>query len=464
MARGHGILIRGVSSARRLAALPLLLSLALLGSLGRAAHAQDAVDPSGGAMPPPPPAAAMAPMAPAPPPASAPPVSENGSVERLPATAYPEPYTRGLYGGSLWSTFHGLQWPYYPRTGIGISGYAWLDNSYEKINYGDPAATQRYTKEYLQQGRLLLRVTPTYSNDVWFVQAQAELVANKDQTQTQPATGIADTDNLWVRAGQWQKWDVMVGRFEGFEVYHLGMGLDLNTEERRGAFDGTNTPPDLYGASYLFYRPGSSGNIAFHLYPDRSLRIEVLSQVGSIGGLNGIGGRPALIYDKGWFKFKVAGEYQWLKARGQGDGTEKRNRGFGGTVQFVLPAGIEFGANGGYAIIDTFDNNGTPQTGTSGNTTSFGGFANARLVEDLLLGLGANYVKFENLHTNVLNGTNDQSTNLQTFVALQYLVKKQLFVKLVGAYAKSHFYKAFATTAPIDDNMTSVRLRVMYLF
>src|ERR1700737_4269249 len=32
-----------------------------------------------------------------------------GPVERLPLGAYPAPRTRGLYGGSLWLTFHGLQ-------------------------------------------------------------------------------------------------------------------------------------------------------------------------------------------------------------------------------------------------------------------------------------------------------------------------------------------------------------------
>ena len=60
-----------------------------------------------------------------------------GPVERLPPSAYPEEYTRGLYGGSMWMTFHGAQWPYYPRSGIGISGYGWIDNSYQQINVGD---------------------------------------------------------------------------------------------------------------------------------------------------------------------------------------------------------------------------------------------------------------------------------------------------------------------------------------
>ena len=66
------------------------------------------------------------------------------------------------------------------------------------------------------------------------MQAQAEIVANKDQINVQPANGVVDADDVWVRTGAWQKWDVTVGRFQAFDVYPLGMGLDLNTDERHG--------------------------------------------------------------------------------------------------------------------------------------------------------------------------------------------------------------------------------------
>ena len=407
--------------------------------------------------------AGMDPVAPDPqgPPPAAAAAANNRVVEELPPSAYPEPLIRGIYGGSLWSTFHGMQWPYYTKTGIGLSGYAWLDNSYERTKIGLTTATGDTRKEYLQQGRLLLRVTPTYSNEDWFVQAQAELVANKDQT-TPPAS--ADTDDVWVRFGRWWKWDIMVGRFEGFEVYHLGMGLDLNTQERGGAFDDSNGPPDLKGATFLLFRPDGAGNAAFHYYVGQNLRLEVLGQYGTVGGLNEIGGRPAAVFDLGWLKLKAAAEYQWLTARTNLDKTEKRNRGISLSSQVISGAGIEFGVNVIYAIVDVFDNNGNPNTGTSGNFLSYGGFANARLIDNLLLGVGANYVTFEDLHLNVVTGANDRSTNLQAFTALQYLLRGQVFIKLVGAYGKSHFEKAFSTSGPYNDSMYSVRLRVMYLF
>jgi hypothetical protein len=420
--------------------------------------------------PPPPPAAPPSPIesaaATSPPPAA--PASQGGGpgpVERLPPSAYPEEYTRGLYGSSLWMTFHGAQWPYYPRTGIGVSGYGWIDNSFEQINIGDPAASSHRVREYLQQGRLLVRVTPTYSLGNFFVQAQAELVGNKDQSSTQSSIpSVPDTDDLWVRIGQWKKWDLMLGRFEAFEIYHRGMGLDINTEERLGAFDDNNKPPDIYGATFLFDRPGRPGNVAFHLYPKPFLRMELLAQYGGLGQYNEIGGRPAIIYDIGWLKLKAAAEYQWLTARNAGNQDERQNRGVAFSAQFVYAPWLEGGINYGYASNRVFTPNGNLDTTATAETSSIGAFANARVITDLLVGAGINYVSSGNEHLNPQTMFNDFATNTQTFLAVQYLVMKQLFVKLVGAYANSRFERSFSAAAPYNDEMFSARLRVLYLF
>ncbi len=419
--------------------------------------------------PPSPPPAPPSPIASAaaasPPPAA--PASEGGGpgpVERLPPSAYPEEYSRGLYGGSLWSTFHGVQWPYYPRTGIGVSGYAWLDNSFEQINIDQPSATYDYTREHLQQGRILLRVTPTYSRGDLFVQAQAEIVANKDQSQTQPATGVVDADDVWARIGQWKKWDLMFGRFEAFEIYHRGMGLDINTEERLGAFDAVNQPPDIYGATFMFDRPARPGNVAFHAYPYKYLRLELLAQYGGLAQFNEIGGRPAAVFDIGWLKVKAAAEYQWLTARNQGDREEKRNRGWAGSVQFVFAPFLEGGINYGYSSNLVYTPAGILDTTKTAQLSSIGMFVNARVIEDVLVGAGVNYVSTANEHFNTSTGYADFATNTQTFVAVQYLLWKQLFVKLVGAYANSRFEQSYNTSRPYNDQMFSARLRVLYLF
>jgi hypothetical protein len=308
-------------------------------------------------------------------------------------------------------------------------------------------------------------VTPTYSLRNFFVQAQAEVVANKDQSSTQASIPSApDADDVWVRVGQWRKWDLMFGRFEAFEIYHRGMGLDINTEERLGAFDDNNKPPDIYGATYLFDRPARPGNVAFHYYPAPFLRIEALAQYGGLGPYNEIGGRPAIIYDVGWLKLKAAAEYQWLTARSAGSQDERQNRGVAASAQFVYAPWIEGGINYGYASNRVFTPNGNLDTTATAETSSIGAFVNARVITDLLVGAGINYVSTGNEHFNTQTGSNDFATNTQTFVAVQYLIAKQLFVKLVGAYANSRFERSFSSAAPYNDQMYSARLRVLYLF
>jgi len=454
-----------------------VLMLMTIGALGapRSAWAQeDVADPFAEPKTPAPQAVpSSSPVAPAP--VAAPQTSAAsiapGIVEELPASAYPEPYTRGLYGGPLWLDMQGLQWPYTPRTGVGISGYAWIDTEGKYLRIGDPSQSPT-NKVLFQQGRFLLRVTPTYTNGIWFVQAQGEIVASKDQLVADATSDqIINADDVWVRTGTWQRWDVTFGRFRGFDVYPLGMGLDLNTDERKGAYDQHNTPQALYAANFMLERPAGPGNIALHLYPMSSLRFELLGQWGNNGKQNAIGGRPAVIYDIGWLKLKGALEYQYLFATDPAPANKDtvRNRGGAASAQFVFAPFIEFGANFGYAIIDEADaaNQGGEDPGTSGNKTSFGGFADVvplpSSVPNLMLGAGGNYTLFHNLYTPTGETQVEHFRTLQTYVAIQYMFYRQLFVKVVGGYAKSHF-ENINTGAGYDDDQFSVRLRAEYLY
>jgi len=409
-------------------------------------------------------------------PASAPAVPANvapGLIEQLPASAYPEPVTRGLYGGPLWLDMQGLQWPYMPTTGIGISGSGWIDGNYRTIRTGNPSIPPTF-HELLDQGRFVLRVTPTYTNGSWFVQANAEMVANTDQYDVQPAPSVVGADDVWVRTGTWNVWDVTVGRMQGFDVYPLGMGLDLNTYERLGAYDPsfTNSPngygsvPALYNAEYLFYRPSAPrvSDVAAHFYTG-PLRFELLGQFGNDGALNIAGARPAAILDLGFFKLRGAAEYQYKWAENPTPTAKNtiKNSGVAGSAQVVLAPYIEAGINVGYAAIDVFDATHTDgNKGLSGNRFSVGGFVDFAplhfILPNLMIGAGINYATFHNLLMD-----QEESTNRQEFLAFQYLFYKQLFVKLVGGYAKSRFQN-LNTTSPYDVDMFSARLRVMYLF
>ena len=143
----------------------------------------------------------------------------------------------------------------------------------------------------------------------------------------------------------------------------------------------------------------------------------------------------------------------------------------------MLAPFVEGGINYGFADNSFFDQNGNRDSTKSAIQSSVGFFADARVVDivgaiakrpwhdDLLVGVGLNYVAWANEHYNFnAGGNSDFFTNTQGFVAVQYLVRKQLFVKLVGAYAKSRFEKAFSPVPDYNDTMLSARLRVLYLF
>jgi hypothetical protein len=379
-------------------------------------------------------------------------------IELMPSTAYPEPQTRGIPHGSLWMTFHGLQWPYYPKTGIGVAGYAWVDSGYETIERGNP--NERNIDYWLQQGRVLVRVTPTYSKGDFFVQGQAELVANKDQSQRQP--DVADTDDLWLKVGKWNQWDVQLGRYEGWEVYHLGMGLDLNTLERQGATDEAFSVPSIYGVTYAFYRPASVGQAALHLYPTKWLRFELGTQFGNEFGANTLATRPVGILDFGRIKVKAGAEYKKLSDQKEGAMGETTSRGAGAAVQVVFPR-VEFGINGAYGLQDRISADGSLDEKGSNTTYSYGAFANARVVGQLLVGAGANQTYLEDLHYDPMIGRVQMFRHTQTFGAAQYLIAERLYLKAVVAYANADLGPNFG--APVSSNqMISARLRVMYLF
>jgi|GEM_PF-551935 len=424
-------------------------------------------------------------------------------VEHLGAEAYPGD-KRGLYGGSLWlePSFHGLQWPYMPRSGLGLSGSVWVDTGYERITRGQGAFVFANTKEEVQQARAVLRATPTYSDGSFFVQGQVEVVGNGDQihSQNDVGAGIVDVDDLWIRVGTWNVWDLKVGRYEAWEMYHTGMGLDINTIERRGAtqssFGSNFDRPDYYGVTFLHDRPAlqNVGNVALHLYPTPYLRFELLGQLGADGvqtngGSNYIGGRPAAILDLGWLKLKAAGEWEkrtlsdtlvvpGTDANGNAIQTNADSKfsqvekGIGGSIQFVF-ANWEAGVSGGMGWRNSNPNNegsqdpvGTDRTGSVGVFANLSGNLLTPSLKDLLVGGGFNWTTRTDANKDT-QGRVDYTANLQTFGAVQYLVAHQLFVKGVVAYARSDFDLSALNGGNgglWSDYMLSLRVRLMYLF
>lgn len=390
-------------------------------------------------------------------------------VMRLPNSAYPEPQVRGIKGGSLWFTFHGQQWPYMPMRGtkpglmLGLSGFVWVDPSYARLKTTEEMEAKR--KTFRTQGRAGVRFTPTYAHDEYFVQGQVELVANSDQNTTR--TAEPDTDDLWVRAGQWNKWDVQFGRFEGWEVYHFGMGLDLHTRERQGAFLGPEGAPQIYGATFGYYRD-DIGNIAGHIYPTDYLRFELLGKFGNASDRNVVGGRPVGVLDLGYLKVKVGGEYLKESEQDPDEPRERELRGVGVAVQGVYEKYVEAGINGGYGLIDAYDDEGILDAAGTFTTYSYGGFVNVGgFVENLIVGGGANYTWKDDVQKEP-SGPNEglvgEFDHLQAFGAVQYALFGQFYLKLVGSYAKARLAPTLTQTPPYDSTMMGVRFRASYYF
>jgi hypothetical protein len=394
-----------------------------------------------------------------------------GPIEHLGADAYPTSPVRGIEGGSLWSTFHGQQWPYIPRSGIGVSGYVWLDTGYEAINRGGNLAGNASVRFFVQQGRFLTRITPTWTNDRWFVQGQAELVADRDQNDAAPV--VATADDIWVKFGRWKGFDVQLGRFEAWEVYHFGMGLDLYTLEREGAQDTYHNtvgqgPVPIYGVTNLFYRQGAIGQAAVHLYPTDWLRFEVEGVYGgntNAGGSNEVGVRPVAVADFGWLKLKAGAEWDTATPYDTSIKGQTYNYGAGGAAQFIFDPYIEFGVNYAYGGQITYAQDGTRNNAACFSEYSVGGFANGRLAPDLLLGAGLNYTYQVDQFYDPSIGRYGDFSQYQGFVALQYHLFKQLFIKAVGGYASAalnpNSHEGFS---PHVNDMLSGRLRLQYLF
>jgi hypothetical protein len=412
-------------------------------------------------------------------------------VEHLGPETYPGKL-RGLYGGSLWlePSFHGLQWPYMKKTGVGVSGVFWVDSGYEKI-VRDAKPTIADTSMFLQQGRGLLRVTPTYTNGNLFIQAQVELIGNLCQASgsTCLTNGTVDTDDLWIRFGQWNAWDIKVGRFEAWELYHTGMGLDINTQERLGAHNGGLTAPaglnapDFYGMNWMHDRPSDGlgvGYLAFHAYPTETIRFEVLGEMGASDvtslGYTYYGGRPSIILDYGWLKLKAGYEYE----KRQGDqsfvdtSTDTKSaskawrtrQGFGGCVLFVIDPRAEFGGSLAMGKQESHENfqTGDLQPTDSFSRNSVGGFANLRLGSLWLVGGGANFTWQNDKYYHQNADSPNYTAHLQAFGAIQYLLARQLYIRAVFGYARADFVASDDTIPVWSNTMMSGRIRLMYLY
>jgi hypothetical protein len=392
------------------------------------------------------------------------------ALEHLPGTAYPSHPLPGIRSGSLSLSINHLQWPYMPRYEgwpdfrIGFSGGSWVDVTQRDVKAG--LLQEDDQREFRMQGRLTFRVSGVYNrDDEWFVQSNTEFVANTEQNNS--STNYVDVDDAWIRLGRWKKFDLTVGRLQGFEVYHFGMGLDLNTYERLGAASFSKTPAQPYAVDELWDRGVYNGALALHSYYPEWLRLELLTRVGVSAQGTLLGFRPAGVIDFNFVKLK--GGYEWAMSDSLFIDSQARveAKGFGGSLQFVLDPWVELGGGAAKRVQDAFDQDGGVRAAESHDTLTWGGFVNVRpYFEDWLVGFGYHRTEFENFNIDPF-GDPESTTHQQMFAAVQYLLWDRLYIKYVFAYAKADIEERNEVARELGgfvNESLGHRLRLMLLY
>jgi hypothetical protein len=263
-----------------------------------------------------------------------------------------------------------------------------------------------------------------------------------------------DVDDAYLRLGKWKWFDVTAGRIQGFEVYHFGMGLDLNTFERRGAESQNKTPAQPYALDDLWDRGVNNGALAVHWYYPEWFRLELLGRMGVSSQGTLLGFRPVGIFDLGFVKARIG--YERMLARSIFIESEARaeSKGIGGSIQGVLDPWVEAGINGARRVLDGFDQGGSPIARGSHTTETWGGFLNVRpYFKDWLVGVGYNHTYFENFEIDRF-GEPEHTTHQQMFGAIQYLLWDRFYIKYVFAYSKAEIEER-NDTDPNDDGIVT---------
>ena len=139
--------------------------------------------------------------------------------------------------------------------------------------------------------------------------------------------------------------------------------------------------------------------------------------------------------------------------------------GVAGGVQLVVYPYAELGVNYGYAHTDNRNEQGQITGKGTFHTYSVGGFANLRVVEDVLVGAGVDYTLLEDTNTNPDLHRNDRYQHWQPYAAFQVLLFKQLFVKAVVAYAVANLGSRFRRCRrPSRTRCSAAGSRLLYLF
>ncbi len=328
---------------------------------------------------------------------------------------------------------------------ISLSGYFWVDTSYQELD--NKLSSDPNEEIYVQEGRFKMIASARKELNTFFVQANGDLLLHVNEEDDYEI----DTDDAWVKFGT-NTWDLQAGRFEAWELYHKGMGLELYTKEDEGAKDGT----DIYEVDYARGRMDGTGQLALHLFPIENLGIEIAGIYGNETNVNSIGVRPAVTLGLGSFYTIVACEY--VKETPQKDNSEFENEKKGGGIRLEYRTDfITTGINYAFGSEDNINFLGEPLLTESYEKSSIGGYFNIDFGKHII-GLGSNYTKEE-------TDNDDTLKHIQSFIAYEYeLPIDGASVKFI--YSGADADNDYTGTSKVDaeNAMNSYRVRIRYNF
>lgn len=333
---------------------------------------------------------------------------------------------------------------------------------------------------YDMRGRFVVGPTVEHrfgADDKWFVAARGELVA----WLRERGSYQINADDVYGQVGKKGLWDLKLGRFQAWRVYHKGAGFDLYTIEDQGAcaslaggscsLESGTFGPHTYEVNANYYRE-PAGKAAVHIYPAPWAGVELLGLMGNADGPNQLGGRAAALVHFPYVRASLGAEYRATRPPKENPpacpkcGNVSDTVGFGGGVEVTIKP-VALGVNvaqGKYTSYNT--TSGVLDNDASNTRTSLGGYAEfdvGSLVIDrnLVLGFGLN-------RTEVVDKVNNFEQHYQgAAYAVFPLGFNDASIKVVVSQATEDIQKAngdgTATQLP-TTKMQAARFRFSYPF
>lgn len=360
---------------------------------------------------------------------------------------------------------------------LGWDGSLEVDVGYASYTYDNP----NWQAESIYDFRGRFVAGPVLEHpfgDDYFFRATGQLVAWVREFGRKYQYNV---DDVYGQVGQRDTWDLKVGRFEAWEVYHRGMGFDVYTLEDTGAQRGGGKYDDGAFGVYryelnMIHRRDYTGRAAVHYYPLKVLGFEVLGAYGADASDNSAGVRGAADLHLDFLRVSAGAEHRfWRRTQDQTavvngvaeeceDCYKRKGTGYGGSAVLMIKP-IEVGFSAAKNRFDANAPDGQVDLPGSFDLTSFGGWLQVDpgwllFKKSLILGVGAH-------RTEKIADNNDFEQHTQGAAYIAYpLGFNNAMVKLVFSTAELIIEQDTGAGSYLTytNKLASVRTRLSYNF